>query len=556
MEGDVVSIKAFFKGKPAERVKENADVLFQINNRGTAINKPSIWFGSELVWSSEQIEGFTTRDIPIDVGEYIGNIDVKLKDGAGRFIGNSVTFTIEPKSLSYEEFRKIRHERIPFLLKKLGAENIQNIIYKGGPIKTEVEFIEYSIDELLNRYSQELIDVSKEIMKRLTYKSRKEVRKFKSEIKGKIKWQKTLRLRQQKGLSHYTTHVCERRLRTYRTPANLLLLKFHSEIFAEGVIFLSRLQQREIEKIRWKKIYGQEATDYDPHAVELLSGLRRVLPIHKLFLTQEKFRDFLHEIRYISRDDPLLIRNAEQEASRAKNRSYKSFMELYKDFIANFQPQYVKNVVVDEHKMSDMYRLWAVCEMANALDLRSIARSMREFKNNEDTIYLYYQKIESIYHPWSDIPEDSSFTMKGGEETEDPSFIGPEVYVIYEGKDVLVHTIYGDFKGGLPKEKVYEAMAYMNDYDFKVGIVLYSGKRFNIRYDVLHVDDPKVLIEAPLLPRVTDDESKSKKRSDYLRYLAWAAVILHRAAERKDDLAPAVKSITKTIKVKYLSKHF
>ncbi len=554
MEGNDVSIKAFFEGEPAERVKERKEIVFRIENNGLEIERPSIWFGDELVWSSEAIEGFTSRDVTVDSGEYIGKMDITLKDGCGQKIGNSVSFIVEPKSMTYEEFNKIKHERIPYLLDKFGAENVLDVVYEGGPVRTKVEVIEYPVDELLNHYSKELIKLSKEIMKRLTYKSRREVKKFKSEIKGKIKWQKTLRLRLQKGLSHYTTHVCERRRRTYRTSANILLLKFHSEIFTEGVIFLSRLQQREIEKLRWKKIYELGGSDYDPEVVELLAGLRRALPIHKFFLTQERFKDILLDLKYIRPDDNQLIRNAEIEAMRAKNRSYKPFIELYKDFISNFKPQYMKTVWVDEQSMSDMYRLWTVCEMANALDLKSIARSMREYKNNEDTIYLYFQKIATIYHPWSEINEESVFYMKGGEVTPDPSFRGPEIYLVYEGRDVLVHTIYGDFKGGLPKNKVYEALAFMNDYDFKVGILLYPGRRFNIKYDTFHVDDPKVLIEAPLLPKIDETEKQVKKRSDYLRYLVWAAVILHKAAERKEDLMPAIKSITKTIKIKYLSK--
>lgn len=554
MEGDAVSVKAFFQGEPADRVKEKQEIVFRIKNQGIRIERPSIWFGDEPVWSSDAIEGFTNRDVTVDSGEYIGKMDISLKDGSGRKIGNSVSFIVEPKSLTYEEFKQIRHERVPYLLDKFGAENVLDVIYEGGPVRTKVEVIEYAVDELLNHYSKELIDLSKEIMNRLTYKSRREVRKFKSEIKGKIKWQKTLRLRHQKGLSHYTTHVCERRRRTYRTPANILLLKFHSEVFTESVILLSRLQQKEIEKLRWKKIYELGGSDYDPDVVELLTGLRRALPVHQFFLTQERFKDILLDLKFVRRDDQQLIRKAEIEALRAKNRSYKPFIELYKDFVTNFKPHYMKSVWVDEQSMSDMYRLWTVCEMANALDLKSIARSMREYKNNEDTIYLYFQKIASIYHPWSEITEDSVFYLKGGEVTQDSSFRGPEIYLVYEGRDVLVHTIYGDFKGGLPKNKVYEALAFMNDYDFKVGIVFYPGRRFNIKYDTLRVDDPKVLIEAPLLPKVDDTEKQAKKKSDYLRYLVWAAVILHKAAERKEDVMPAIKSITKTIKVKYLGK--
>ena len=178
---------------------------------------------------------------------------------------------------------------------------------------------------------------------------------------------------------------------------------------------------------------------------------------------------------------------------------------------------------------------------------------MREFKNYEETIYLYFQKIESIRHPWSNISEDSILCLGGEDEALDTSFCGPETYLIYKDTDVFVHTIYGDFKGGLTREKVYEALAYMSDFDFKVGIVLYPGLRFHVKYDRRQTSDSHILIEAPFFPEFTGVELETKKIKDYLRYLTQAAVSLHQAAKRNKDIAPMIGNMVDRVQKKYFA---
>jgi hypothetical protein len=397
--------------------------------------------------------------------------------------------------------------------------------------------------------------LTKKINECLTYASQKEVRKLRSEIKGKIKWQKTIRMRFQKGLSHATSHVCERRRRTFITPTNLLLLKFHLEVLNEGATMLSRLQQRESEKMRWRGIYKLDSSgEYDEKVLLTLAELRKVLRAHRSLLTKEKFKEALPRLRVIPRDNPTLIREAEFEAVRAKNRSYKPLITLYKDFIENFHPTFMKTVPIDTQRTGDFYRVWAMCELANALDLRSIGHTMREFKNRHESVYLYFQNIDSLRHPWSEISDESALYMGGDAKSDDLSFIGPEIYLVYEGIDVFIDTIYGDFTGGLPRDKIYEALGYMYDYEFKVGIVLYPGLRFHIKSDMRVPSNYKILIEAPFRPEAIKSKKQLQKRKDYLKYLVWSAVILHRVARKKEDMARAIKSITRTIEVKYSVK--
>jgi hypothetical protein len=538
-----------------ERVKENEVILLRIENHGPSIEKSAIWLGKVCVWSLDRLDENSIRDITLNVGEFVGNTIVKLRDLEGKDLCEPIPFVIEPKGLTSEEFNKIRHERIPQLLKEFGAENVHDVVYEGGYATYEIDVEDYAIDELLNHYSRELIELTRKITECLTYSSQKDVRKYKSEIKGKIKWQKTSRMRFQKGLSHATAHVCERRRRTYITPTNVLLLKFHIEVLTEGAMILSRLQQRETEKMRWKSIYKMEGKgEYDKSVLNMLSDLRKVLRVHQFFLTQDRFRGAIPIIRHVARDNPQLIKKAEFEAIRAKNRSYKPLITLYKDFINNFQPLLMKTVPIESQRTGDFYRVWAMCELASALDLKSIGHTMREFKNHKETVYLYFQNLESLRHPWSEVEEETALYMGGEEGKLDLSFIGPEIYLIYEGTDVFVDTVYGDFKGGLPKEKIYEVLGYMNDYDFLVGVVLYPGLRFHIKSDIRDPNNPKILIEAPLIPEISKTKKQSQKRTDYLRYLVWSAVILHKAAKRKEDIARVAKSITRTIEVKHSIK--
>jgi hypothetical protein len=542
-------------GRPIDNVKENQMILLRIGNHGPRVEKSSVWLGRACVWTLEELMENSIREITLNVGDYVGNNVLSLRDVEGKEICEPVPFFIEPMGLSSEEFKKIRHERIPSLLKKFGAENVHDVVYGGGYASYQIDVEEYAIDDLLNHYSKELIELTKKINECLTYASQKEVRKLRSEIKGKIKWQKTIRMRFQKGLSHATSHVCERRRRTFITPTNLLLLKFHLEVLNEGATMLSRLQQRESEKMRWRGIYKLDSSgEYDEKVLLTLAELRKVLRAHRSLLTKEKFKEALPRLRVIPRDNPTLIREAEFEAVRAKNRSYKPLITLYKDFIENFHPTFMKTVPIDTQRTGDFYRVWAMCELANALDLRSIGHTMREFKNRHESVYLYFQNIDSLRHPWSEISDESALYMGGDAKSDDLSFIGPEIYLVYEGIDVFIDTIYGDFTGGLPRDKIYEALGYMYDYEFKVGIVLYPGLRFHIKSDMRVPSNYKILIEAPFRPEAIKSKKQLQKRKDYLKYLVWSAVILHRVARKKEDMARAIKSITRTIEVKYSVK--
>jgi hypothetical protein len=527
-------------------------ITIRIKNNGPKLRRASIWIGRACVWTVDRLDERSQKDININVGDYVGDTVLSFKDSLGKDISDPIEFFIEPKGLTSKEFNKIRHERIPFLLKSFGAENIHDQIYEGGYATYKIDVEDYAIDELLNHYSKDLIELTKKITECLTYSSKKEVRKYKSEIKGKIKWQQTIRLRFQKGLAHATSHVCETRKRVFTTPTNLLLLKFHIEVLTEGATILSRLQQRETEKTRWKGIYKLRASgEYDKSTLKKLNELRTVLRIHKFFLTQEKFREALPIIRLVARDNPQLIRKAEFEAIRAKNRSYKPLIALYKDFINNFQPMFRKTVPIDTQRTRDFYRVWAMCELAEALDLKSIGHTMREFKNHYESIFLYFQNIESLRHQWSEISQDSALYMGGEKKRMDLSFIGPDMYLIYEGTDVFIYTIYGNYAGGLPRDKIYESLGFMNDFGFNVGIVLYPGMRFHIKLDQKDVNNPKVLIEAPFIPETSEEENVLNKRKNYLKYLVWSAITLYNAAQKKEKMDRLIRSITRTVEVKY-----
>ena len=174
MEGELVSIKAFIKGKPAVCIKENDELLLRIENIGPRIGNPSVWFGKVCIWTADMLEEKSTFDLTLNVGEYIGNTVVIIKDEKGHNICTPLMFSIEPRAYSLKEFNKIRHERIPILLDKFGAENVLDEVYEGGTATSKVEIVDFAVDELLNHYSRELIELSKDIMKRLTYKSKRE----------------------------------------------------------------------------------------------------------------------------------------------------------------------------------------------------------------------------------------------------------------------------------------------------------------------------------------------------------------------------------------------
>ena len=67
---------------------------------------------------------------------------------------------------------------------------------------------------------------------------------MKAQIRGAVRWQKTSLARAQKGTEYATAHVTDIRKRKWSTPTNILLVKFHMEVFIEAIFFRDEMDDR------------------------------------------------------------------------------------------------------------------------------------------------------------------------------------------------------------------------------------------------------------------------------------------------------------------------
>ena len=56
-------------------------------------------------------------------------------------------------------------------------------------------------------------------------------------------------------------------------------------------------------------------------------------------------------------------------------------------FLDEYQSYYEETILVQTQKMTDIYALWILCEMASGLKLSAHAKSLREFRSKNKDVY-------------------------------------------------------------------------------------------------------------------------------------------------------------------------
>jgi hypothetical protein len=83
-------------GRPIENVKENQMILLRIENQGPRVERSSVFLGRTCVWTLDELKENSTREITLNVGDYVGNNVLSIRDVEGKEICESVPFFIEP----------------------------------------------------------------------------------------------------------------------------------------------------------------------------------------------------------------------------------------------------------------------------------------------------------------------------------------------------------------------------------------------------------------------------------------------------------------------------
>jgi len=179
----------------------------------------------------------------------------------------------------------------------------------------------------------------------------------------------------------------------------------------------------------------------------------------------------------------LINREAIIEANTwSRNRSYRELPELWKEFLDEYQSYYEETVLVETQKMTDIYALWILCEIASGLKLSAHAKSLREFRSKNKDIVLKYDAPEQVRQGWSNSIMGSLF---GDSEAKSNPIQGsgqPEIFMNYRGVNFYFEAKY-NLRETPRQEDVYKVLAYMNNYDVSCGGIIYPGPQLKITVD-------------------------------------------------------------------------
>jgi hypothetical protein len=466
----------------SENLTEGESVMLNVN-AFKALDGVHIRMGTAKVDSLPSVRSNTTHSMQFEVPDYIGTNTISLHDKDGNSISNKLEVVIAPKMLDYESFKELRDEHIPDLVKNSGADDPPDDMYPGATSSIEEEKILLNIEQLLE-FSGKLLKVTNDIRKgAYTYKVEVIRKTMKSQIRGAVRWQKTALARAQKGTEYATAHVTDIRKRKWSTPTNVLLVKFHMEVFIEAIFFRDEMDRREREKKAWSAIYGKEYKALDKSAKEQLDKLDLACRFHKQVLGDGKLAELIPTAKNTRKEERFINREAIIEAKTwNRNRAYRELPPLWKSFLEDYQSYYEETVLVQTQKMTDIYALWILCEMASGLNLSAHAKSLREFRSKNKDIVLRYDSPEQVRQGWSDSIMGSLF---GDSEASTNPVQGsgkPEIFMNYRGVNFYFEAKYNLTKPPR-QEDVYKVLAYMNNYDVSCGGIIYPGPQLKITVD-------------------------------------------------------------------------
>ena len=466
----------------SQNLEEGEDVMLNVN-AFKQLDGVHIRLGSVKVENLPLIKSNSSHSLQFTVPDYIGTNTISLHNKEGTAVSNKLEVVIAPKMLDYEQFKNLRDEHIPDLVKNSGADEPPEGMYPGATSSIEEEKILLNIEQLLE-FSEELLKVTNDIRKgAYTYKVEVERKTMKSQIRGAVRWQKTALARAQKGTEYATAHVTDIRKRKWSTPTNILLVKFHMEVFIEAIFFRDEMDRREREKKAWSAIYGKEYQPLDDEAKANLDKLDFACRMHKQVLGDGKLAELIPVAKSTRKEQRLINREALVEAKTwSRNRSYRELPPLWREFLDEYQSYYEETVLVQTQKMTDIYALWILCEMASGLKLSAHAKSLREFRSKNKDVVLKYDAPEQVRQGWSDSIMGSLF---GESDTKTNPVQGsgrPEIFMNYKKVNFYFEAKYNLTE--TPKqEDVYKVLAYMNNYDVSCGGIIYPGPQLKITVD-------------------------------------------------------------------------
>ncbi len=445
------------------------------------LEEPVLRMGKIALEKLPKLNSNQTHSLRFQVPDYIGSNYLELYQ-SGECVSNRLDVNISPEMLDYEQFQQLREQHIPSLIESTGADDQSGAAYPGATASIEEEQIFLNISQLLD-FSERLLGMTHRIQKgAYSYLVEKQRKHMKSTIRGAVRWEKTALARAQKGVEYATVHITDIRKRKWATPSNLLLVKFHIELFTEAVFFRDEMERRERERKVWAAIYGQEAGTFSEEAKEQLERLDTVCLLHKKTLLGGKLKELIGVARSINKEGRKINREADQEIHRLKNRAYRELPPLWQEYLRDYRSYYEDTVLVETQRMADVYALWVVCEMANGLGLRSHSKSLREFRSPRKESILRYDAPGTVRDGWGDSIMGALFPSE--EDTVVATGSGqPEIFLNYRGVNIYFECKY-DLRQRPRQQDIYKVLAFMNNYRIPCGGIIYPGPQLKFSCDI------------------------------------------------------------------------
>ena len=517
------------------------------------IEEGELWLGELKLRQVPTVPPNTSIAVELAFPDYIGDNSLLLKDRFGRTISNALEVFVQPALMDYEQFERLRDEHVPGLIQSAGAEDTAAQTYPGATPAIEEETINFNIAQLLE-FSKALLGVTRKVLDLLSYRIETERKHLKGHLRGSIRWAKTAVARSQKGVDYATVHISDIRKRKWNTPTNLLLVRFHMEVFMEAIFFRDEIDRREREKKAWATIYNTPYEGLDPQMKERMDTLEAVLKVHKEVLTNLKLKPLILEAKELRKGSEVFRRKAPEEASRVKNRSYRDLIDLWNRFLEEYESYYEDVVQIHTRRMRDLYALWVATEIASALKLRASAKSLRQFHSPRRDIRLNYDAPGQVRQGWSDSILAMLFDEEGeaggggrggatgsagggggGGGAVTGSSGGPELFLHYKGLEIYLEARY-DLRQRPQPQDVYKVLAFMSNYKAPCGIILYPGPRLKLTYSR---EQQQVLAWIPFGPRSNIFDIAN----DYLKFAMENVADLYRFMEEGKPVAKLAELI-------------
>lgn len=443
-------------GEPTFCVPEYAELEIRLTNHSPEkLADITVKVGNNLIKSGLSLRPAASWSLPYNVSDLAGELEFIATSST--VTSEPITIIVTPQKISLDELLFIKTERLPTLLTFLDAPNRIKLVYNDDSEKL-FDFI--SLDytaERLDYFSRALLEskLSAAILNHLDYATPVQNQSGAGLIQGALDWPATLRdwfnRPELTGyLHHWQTHP-----KFYGTLPNLLFIRLHLELAQE-------LEQ--LIKL------AAAIRPRSPRLEARLPQLKQRAEAHRKPIKNLQLAEFVMVSNF-----PLPKTDVIRSFSAVSNPAYIRLGQLWQEFITHYVKLPDKNEAYSSlQPTSKIYELWAVCEIAAALQLK-----YKQYETNATAFYfegetewgqtkLYYNR--ALQHGWfsaarTGLPRpDINLEILG----ENPRRL------LLDVKYRVMNTPNG--KSRAKPEDMYKMLAYMNDLNTRVGGIIYPGE--------------------------------------------------------------------------------